>query len=116
VVTSVHGSPRFGDVFIFDANEHAAVYLFDGLIFQKPSAAEYHVYEVVRQEHVFRTIRHTMRYFAKGSPAGSWERQPADIFNSWLHAATAPSESMPQARIWRVATSRAQACGRALKL
>src|SRR5207253_1445502 len=54
-------APHFGEILYFSEGvEHAAIYLFDGLIFQKPTVGVYHRYEIVPYEKMFNTFNGTI--------------------------------------------------------
>ncbi len=80
-------APQFGEVLHFPKNEHAAIYLFDGLIFQKPTWGVFHQYEIVRYEDMFEAFNRTVGYFTHGAPAGSATPSAWDIFVSGLQGA-----------------------------
>jgi hypothetical protein len=80
--------PSFGEVLYFPKNEHAAIYLFDNLIFQKPTRGVYHNYEIVPYSDLFTTYNNSVNHYSKGGPAGSYNPGVWDIFVSSLHGAS----------------------------
>lgn len=85
-------APQFGDILIFPKYEHASVFLFDGLVFQKPTWNPNHEYEIVPYESMFATLNRAIQAFSKGMPAGSSRPSLSDIFVSSLQGATPRQE------------------------
>ncbi len=88
--------PQFGEVLILTQQQHAAVYLFDGLVFQKPTWGVFHNYEIVPYVEVFATMNRTIAYLSNGAPAGSATPSAWDIFvsNLWGALPLAPPPAL----------------------